>query len=40
MVPERMTADVIYLYHDHSEARHPGREETVRAIKQNYYCFE
>lgn len=37
VVPDNLTQDVIYLFHDAVEAGHPGRDETLRAIKNNYY---
>lgn len=37
VVPTGMTQDVIYLFHDATEAGHPGREETLRTLKNNYY---
>lgn len=37
VVPGNANHDVMYLYHDHAEVNHPGRDETARAIKENFY---
>lgn len=37
VVPNDLTQDILYQFHDHPEAGYPGRDETLRAIKANYY---
>lgn len=36
LVPEAMKARVLYEYHDSTLANHPGMDETLRAIQQQY----
>ena len=38
IIPRSTIQQVIHHYHDTIDAAHPGRDETLRAVLQNYYC--